>query len=436
MREEKAAHLLKEWELNFMWIPKKFAYTSLREAHQLIREITRGKAKHEVVPVFHAYNRVLAEDIISDVDIPPVSISHFDGYAVRAEDSFQASINNPILLRVVGRIYPNEEYSGEVNVWEAAYISTGCSLPAGANAVIPVELAKNKGDFIEVRQRVKPYENVIPAGADVKKGQTIFKVGHVLRAQDIKFLVDIKKWRVKVFKKPVVAIASVGSELTSRIEETDEKKFNSHGEMISILVGEAGGVPLNLGIAPDDLNAIKRLLREGLEEADIVVTVGGASVGEKDYVLEAVNQLGISKVLVRGIRVQPGRVTSLSVAEGKPIVMLPGHVQSTLVGFYLILLPLIRQMSGLASPFPFMALKARMSRKILLKGFVSFERVRFVNVTEAASSYIAEPIIGDSSLTSVVAKANGFIIIPEWKEVIEEGEDVNVHLVNGLFPLI
>lgn len=435
MREGENAHLFRECGLNFMWISKKFAYASLREAQQLIREITRGKAECEAAPVFQAYNRVLAEDIVSDVDIPPVNVSHLDGYAVRAEDSFQASINNPVLLRVVGRIYPEEEHSGEVNVGEAAYISTGANLPVGANAVIPVELVKNKGDFIMVRQRVKPYENVIPAGADVKKGETVFKVGHVLRAQDVKFLVDVKKWRVKVFKKPVVAIVSVGSELTSRIEEADKKKFNSHGEMISILVGEAGGVPLNLGVAPDDVNAIKRLLREGLERADVAVTVGGASLGEKDYVLEAVNQLGSSKVLVRGVKVQPGRVTSLSVAEGKPIVMLPGHVQSTLVGFYFILLPLIRQLAGLSPPLPSTTLKARMSREILLKEFASFRRVRFVNVTEAEGGYIAEPIMGDSSLTSVVVKANGFIIIPEGKEVVERGDAVNVRLVNGLFPL-
>ena len=418
-----------------MWFSKKFAYTSLREAHQLISEITRGKARPEVVPVFHAYNRVLAEDIISNMDIPPVSISHFDGYAVRAEDSFQASINNPILLRVISRIYPDEEHTGEVNVGEAAYISTGCKLPAGANAVIPIELAKNKGDFIEVRQRVQPYENIIPAGTDVKRGEKVFNAGHILRAQDIKFLIDMKKWRVKVFKKPVVSIISVGSELTSRIEETDKKKFYSHGMMISFMVDEAGGTPL-LSVVPDDVNAIRRLLRKGLEEADIVVTIGGASVGEKDYVWEVVNKLGAPKVIVRGIKAQPGRVTSLSMVEDKPIVMLPGHVQSTLVGFYLILLPLIRQMSGLLSPFPFMASKARISQKILLKEFVSFDRIRFVNVTKAASGYIAEPILGNSFLTSVVVKANGFIIIPQGKEVIEEGEEVNVYLVNGLFPLI
>jgi len=415
-----------------MW--KKFSYIPVEEAHQILIKTVRVETRGEIVPIHEAYNRVLAEDIISDVDIPPVNISHFDGYAVRAEDTSQASINNPVLLRVVSRIYSNEEYKGEVTVGEAAYISTGCNLPAGANAVIPVELVKTKGDFIEVRHGIQLYENVVPTGMDVKIGEAIFKGGHILRAQDIKFLVDIKKWRVKVFKRPVVAIASVGSELTNRIEETDKKKFNSHGVMISILVGEAGGVPLNLGIAPDDVNAIKRLLREGLGEADIVVTIGGASVGEKDYVWEAVNQLGTPKVIIRGIKVQPGRVTSLSVVDDKPIIMLPGHIQSTLVGFYSLLLPSIRLMSGLPVTVPYITLKAKISRKIVVKEFTPFERVRFVKVTKISEDYIAEPVIGDFSLTSVVVKANGFVVIPEGKEVVEEGEEVNVFL-KGLFPL-
>jgi molybdopterin biosynthesis enzyme len=159
-----------------MWVSKKFAYTPLREAHRLIAEITKGKTQQESVPVFHAYNRVLAEDIISDVDIPPFNISHFDGYAVRAEDTFKASVYSPVLLKVVSRIYPGEEFEGGVNAGEAVYISTGCALPAGANAVIPVEMAKNKGDYIEVLRGVQPYENVVPAGADVKGEKKFFQL--------------------------------------------------------------------------------------------------------------------------------------------------------------------------------------------------------------------------------------------------------------------
>jgi len=116
---------------------------------------------------------------------------------------------------------------------------------------------------------------------------------------------------------------SVGSELTNRVEEADVKKFNRHGLMISTMVKDAGSTPLDLGIVPDDANAIRKVLREGLKEADIVATIGGCSVGEKDYVWEAVNSLTPSATIC-GVKVQPGRVTSLGVMDGKAIVMLPG----------------------------------------------------------------------------------------------------------------
>ncbi|MEM2454384.1 MAG: molybdopterin molybdotransferase MoeA [Candidatus Bathyarchaeia archaeon] len=417
-----------------MWTSKKFAYVSLKEAYLLIREVVKEKLLEEVVPVFQAYNRVLAEDVISNVSIPPFSVSHVDGYALRSEDTIKASINNPVSLKVVGRIYLDEGYRGGVKSGEAAYISTGCALPDGADAVAPVERVRDKGDYIEVLRPLKPGENVIPAGADIKRGEKVFSVGRILHAQDVKLLMDMKKWTVKVFRKPVVAMISIGSELTNRIEEADKKKFDSHSMAISILVSEAGGVPLSMGIAPDETHAIINMLKEGLKRADIVATIGGASIGEKDYVLEAIRQIGESKIVIRGIRVQPGRVTSLCMLDGKPIVMLPGHFQSTLVGFYAVLLPLIRLFSGLEPIDSYLTVRAKLSRKMIIREFLPFERVRFVKLIRVSGDYFAEPILGNSSLVSVVTNSDGFIIIPQGKEIIEEGEEIDVHLLKGLYP--
>lgn len=414
-----------------MWKRKKFSYIPVEEAHQILMKVVRAKARREIVPVHEAYDRVLAEDMISDVDIPPFSVSHFDGYAVRAEDTYQASVNNPVFLKVVS---PVEERECKISFGEAAYILTGSQLTVGADAVIPVELAKLKGETIEIRHAIQPYENITPAGEDLKREEKAFKAGQVLRAQDVELLMELKKWKVWVFGKPITAMISVGSELTNRVEEADVKKFNSHGLMISTLIKEAGGIPLDLGIVPDDVDAVKRVLMEGLEKADIVATVGGCSVGKKDYVWEAVNSLAPSAT-IRGVKVHPGRVTSLGVVNGKAIVMLPGHVQSTLVGFYILLSPLIRLMSGLSLNIPHLTLKAVMSQKLVIKKLVPFKKVRFVKVAKADGDYIVKPILGDSSLISVVAKANGLIIIPKGKKIIEDGEEVNVHLIPGLFPI-
>lgn len=417
-----------------MWVSKKFTYVSLREARILLREVVKGRRLEESVPVFQAYNRVLAEDIISDIDIPPFPISHVDGYAVRSEDTLQASIKNPVSLKVIGRIYLDEVYKGEVKSGEAAYISTGCALPNGADAVAPVERVRERGSYIEVLRPLHPRENVIPAGADVKRGEKVFCTGHILRAQDIKLLIDLKKWIVRVFRRPVVALLSVGSELTDRFEEADKKRFDSHSAAISILIGEAGGISMNLGVVPDDINAIVSKLREGVGKADIVVTIGGASIGEKDYVLEAAKRIGESKIVIRGIKVQPGRVTSLCILNDKPVVMLPGHFQSTLVGFYAILLPLIRLLSGLEPDEPCLTVRARLARKIVIGEFLPFDRVRFVKLMRISGDYFAEPILGSSSITSVVTNSDGFIIVPHGKDILEEGEEVNVHLIKGLYP--
>lgn len=414
---------------------KRLKYMPLEEVHQLLKRAVEGRLRQESVPVFNAYKRVLAEDIVSDVDIPPFSISHFDGYAVRAEDTLQASNSNPAMLKVVGRSYLDNEYVGRVKAGEAVYVSTGCTLPDGADAVVPIELAEAEGDLIKVRRSFRVGENVVPAGADVRRGERVFPLGHVLRAQDIKFLADIGRWNVKVFKKPTVAIASIGNELTDRVEEVDGKKFNSHKLMISLLVEEAGGVPLDMGVVADDVDAIRAKLKIGLEKADIVATIGGASVGERDYVWEAANMLGAPEAVVRGIKVQPGRVTSLCMLDGKPIVMLPGHVQSTLVGFYSILLPLLHLMSGLTLEGSHVTVKAKVSRKLVVREYPAFERIRFVSLRGSWGDYVAEPVTGDSSLVSVVVKSDGFIMVPAGKDSVEEGEEVNVHFLRGLFPM-
>ncbi|MEM1551027.1 MAG: molybdopterin molybdotransferase MoeA [Candidatus Bathyarchaeia archaeon] len=416
-----------------MWVSKKFTYAPLKEVYSLIEKIVKRMVSVELVTVFEAYNRVLAEDIISDVNIPPFNVSHVDGYALKSMDTLHASISNPVPLKVIGRIYLDGGYRGRVESGEAVYISTGCALPDGADAVVPVERVRDRGGYIEVLQPLLPGENVIPAGADVKKGEKVLSVGRVLRAQDIKLLADIKRWSVKVFKRPSVALISVGSELTNRIEEADKKKFDSHSIAISILINEAGGIPINLGVVPDESSAITNALREGLEKADIVVTIGGASIGERDYVLETVKQLGEPEIMIRGIKVQPGRVTSLCVIKGKPIVMLPGHFQSTLVGFYTVLLPLIRVFIGMEPTEACLIVRARLSRKIIVREFLPFERVRFVKLVKSSEGYLAEPNLGSSSLISIVTNSDGFIIIPSGKDIIDENEWVDVHLLRGLY---
>lgn len=411
-----------------MWQKKKFDYVAIEKAHELLEQNINFHPKTELIQADQANRRILAEDIISDIDIPPFDVSHFDGYAVRAEDTRNASLRNPVRLRVVPQSH-KQEYG--INTGEAAPILTGNRLPSGADTVIPIERIKLKQEAIEIHYSAQPFEHTIPHGRDIKTAEKVLKSGHLLRPQDTKLLMDIRKWNVWVFEKPKVAVVSIGDELTNRIEEAEAKRFSSLELMISTLISEAGGIPVRTQIVPDNLAAIEHAVKKALEENEVVATIGGSSVGEKDYSWEAINSLNPS-LKIRGIKIHPGRVTSFGLIDDKPIVMLPGHVQSTIVGFFELLLPIIRILSGLLRTYQ-PTIEARMTEALAVEEFASFKRVRFVKLNEVNGHYTAKPELGDSSLTSVLVKTNGYIIINENKAMVKKGEKVRVNFIPGLF---
>jgi molybdopterin molybdotransferase len=415
---------------------RKLFYMSVDEAVKTMMTGAHIKPNFEAVPTCEAYGRVLAEGIEAPMSLPPRDSSHFDGYAIRSEDTLHASVASPVFLRVIGRIYPGERALKKVNPGEAYYITTGAFLPEGTNTVIAVEATViDERATIRINKTVQSSEHVIPAGKDVKKGEIILKKGHVLRAQDNGLLIALRISKVKVVKRPVVAIISTGDELTDRIETDPIKVVSSHSLIVSKLVMEAGGVPVDLGIAPDNIIRISEKIGEGLRKADMILTIGGCSAGEKDFVTRAIDSMGKPGVMVHGIKRKPGRVSGLGIINGKPIVMLPGLIQSTIVGFHVFALPLIRLASGLPTTNSLPAITAKIAEEVSFKSFTPFQQVTFVKIKRAQDGFIAEPILGDSSLLSIPVKASGFIVTPEHKSIIKKWEEVEVHLIPGLFPL-
>jgi molybdopterin molybdotransferase len=414
--------------MTHLWQQKKFSYLSIEKVHQLLKRKINVAVEPELIPVKEAYGRIIAENVTSDVNIPAFDVSHFDGYAVRAEDTSIASLRKPVLLKVVCQ---KDSTNCGIDVGETAPILTGHRMPLGANAVVPVENTMLKEDAIKIHQSVQPFQRVVRAGRDVEAGEEIVTAGHFLRHQDVKLLMDIKKWKIWVFKKPRIAVVSIGDELTNRIEESDLKKFSSLEVMISTLIEEVGGNPLNMQITPDKLSAITQTIEKALEKTDIVVTIGGSSVGDKDHTWEAINSLNPT-LRIRGIKVHPGRVTSLALINNKPIVMLAGHVQSTIVGFFAVLLPIIQMMTK-RTPTIEPTVEARMAQELLVEEFIPFKTVRFVKLKEEKGHYIAEPVLGDSSLTNVLVKADGFVIVEEKKTIVKKGAKVRVHFLPGEF---
>ncbi len=414
---------------------RKLNYVTPAEALRQVIRIIRPKAlDSESAQTSDTFGRVLAEDVIAPMDLPERDCSRFDGFAVRAKDTYGASSDTPVLLRVKGEIQLGERVSCELHEEETCKVPTGGSLPKGADAVVMEEQVVPSGrTSIQICDPLRVGENVIPRGEDVKRGERILSKGRILRAQDEGLLAALGVKAVKIVRRPIVPIISSGNELVEDIEEKkDGKTIQSHSHTIARLVTRLGGIPVDMGITPDDVSITREKIVEGLEKGDLLITIGGCSVGDRDYVPDAINQSEDSMVIVHGIKRRPGRVSGVGVVRGKPIVMLPGHIQSTLVGFYTFAIPLMRMLSGISEENHLAAIKARMSEEVVFDGSGEFERVVLVRFEKRSGDWLARPIMGDSSLLRTLVEADGFVIAPPGKTVLERDEEVDVNLVPGL----
>ena len=202
--------------------------------------------------------------------------------------------------------------------------------------------------------------------------------------------------------------------------------------MITKLVEEAGGTSEILEIAPDDAPKICLRIKEGLAVADVLMTIGGASIGERDFIADAINSLGKPGIVFHGLKISPGRVAGFGIIDEKPVIILPGLIQSTYVGFRVLVLPLIRIISGVNQIDSQYLLKAQLQSSVHYKKFLPFRKVTFVKISKMKGKFLAEPITGISSMISVLVKADGFIIVPENIAFLENGKEVEIYL----FPFL
>jgi molybdenum cofactor synthesis domain-containing protein len=415
-----------------------FTYLTPQEAIDAItKAMPFRRLGSERILVSNAYGRIVAEDIVAEVNLPPHDMSHFDGYAIRAEDTKEASVQNPLHLTVIGKLYPGQTPEYEVRKGEAVYVTTGSFLPKGANTIVAVEATKRtQRTQIEVRSTVPPHEHVIRCGSDIKQGVTLFRERHKLRAQDLSILATLRVEQITVVKTPVVAIICVGDELADVVHSSEPGKVvNSLRYSVSAMIQESGGHPVYLGITPDNMDQLKKKIIEGIAIADIVLLIGGSSMGEKDITAAAINSVGNPGIIVHGLKRKPGRVSGFAMVQDKPIVVLPGLCHSTVVGFYTLALPLLSVMSGLTASDTQLVVNATLTQQITFTSFLPFEQVTFVHLKRTSEGYLAEPYIGASSSYHALVRSNAFIITPPGTTMVPSGEDVDVHLLPSLFVL-
>jgi molybdopterin molybdotransferase len=393
----------------------------------------------ERVPILEALGRVLAEEIISDIDIPPFDNSAMDGYAVRSQDVATATPASPVRLAVVDAVAAGYVADRDVQPGTGIRIMTGAPLPDGADAVVPVE---DTDDFdrprevrlvapaseIEVRVAVAPGDHVRPSGEDVRRGERVMEPGRVIRAQEIGVLASLGHETALVHRRPKVAILATGDELLEICEPLRPGKIRNSNEYTNAaLVARTGGIPLRLGIARDTKADLIAKVRAGLEQgADLFLTSGGVSVGDYDVVKDVLGTEG--HIEFWQVRMKPGKPLAFGLLRGDvPLLGLPGNPVSAMVSFEQFARPAILKMMGhtlLSKP----TIEAILDGPVINSGRRGFLRVI---VTRRADGYHARTTgeQGSGVLTSM-AKANGLAIVPEDVTRVEAGSPISVQMLD------
>jgi molybdopterin molybdotransferase len=367
---------------------------------------------------------VLAENVNSPEAVPSFDNSAVDGYAVKASDTRGASDSSPVMLNVKGVIAAGQVSPIQLHPGDAIRIMTGAPLPVGADAVVKVEQTGRRDDGrIDVCASVDAGENCRRAGDDLRKGQLVFPRGRRLRPYDIGVLASIGKTRVRVVRKPRVALLATGDELLAINEPLSPGKIRSSTSYaLKAQLHEWNMETLDLGIARDTPEDTRSKLEEAVA-ADIALTTGGVSMGEFDYVRTTLESMGID-IKFWKVRQKPGKPLVFGTAKGRLFFGLPGNPASSLVCFEVYVRPAIERMSGLPNPQPW-RLRARLTEAVVKKpGLRAFLRARWFRDGEVLK---VTPMQQQSSGTlSPMALSNGLIDLDEESTGAGAGEEVTV----------
>lgn len=386
----------------------------------------------ELVRVDRSVGRVLGDHVIANQFIPQTDRAAMDGYAVRSSDVQDASEANPVVLQLVGESEVGETCKIRVQVNQAVAVATGSSVPSGANAVVMVERTKIlPGRKVSVFSSAAHGQNISKRGEDVKPRTLVLNRGRRIRHEDIGILKALGVERIRVVRRPRMAVISTGNELTKLSKHhRPDKIVDINRSILSGMIGELGCVPVDVGLARDDEKEILALLKKALRSCDALIVTAGSSVGEKDLVPRCVNRLGRPGMLVHGVAMRPAMPTGLAVVDGKPILSLPGFPISAIFGFRVFVRPLIARLLGseeIVDPVVRAVLKERISNS---PGFRAFVRV---TLRRTLDGLVAEPLkIQRSSVLMSLVAANGIVTVQEDVAVIEAGQEVEVAVIGEI----
>jgi molybdopterin molybdotransferase len=417
---------------------------SVEEALQKILDAV-NVLEAESVPIMESLGQVLAEDIISDINVPPWDNSAFDGYAVRAEDTRGASEKTPKTLKVIDTVIAGGISQKEVVPGTAIRIMTGAPLPRGADSVVQFEDtddAKNKDassnqspEQVNVFTETKTGQSIRHAGEDISRGKIVLKKGTVIRPAEIGLAASMGRNRLEVIRRPVVAVLSTGDELVEIDKPlTEGKIYNSNTYSIASLVKRYGCIPKILGIARDNEKELVKKLKQA-QDADMLLTTGGVSMGDYDMVKDILARDG--EMVFWKVRVKPGKPLAFGKIKGKdkngkaksiPHLGLPGNVTSCMVSFELFVRPALLKMMGKSN-----LLKPTVTA--IIENTVKNDAGRRIYdraIIEKRDGHYYARLTGPqgSGILTSMSLANGLVLIPEETEMVNKGDTVQVLMLD------
>jgi len=372
------------------------------------------KPEPETIPVEDSLDRITAEAVFARLSSPHYHASAMDGVAVRSKDTYGAMETSPKALKI------NDQYLP---------VDTGHPLPPGFDAVIMIEdIHQVDEETIEITAAAAPWQHVRPMGEDIVATELIIPVNHLIGPEDIGAMLAGGIWQVKVRKKPVVTIIPTGSELVQPGEVPAGGKiieFNSR--FFSGLVTRWGGEAHPHDIVKDEYELIKKALLSAVEKSDLVIINAGSSAGSRDYTSAIIEEVG--ELLAHGLAIKPGKPTVLGMVNKKPVVGVPGYPVSAFFVMDLVVKPLLYELQSLPVPER-PRIKAVMSRRVV-SSFKAQEFLR-VKLGQVGEKMIATPLARGAGVITSLVRADGFVRVPQLKEGLETGEEVQVELVKDL----
>lgn len=388
----------------------------------------------EVVPVLESVGRAAAADLVSDMDVSPFAHSAMDGFALRAEQIASASEETPVELDVIAEIPAGSTYEGPIEDGQCVRIMTGAPLPDMADSVVKYEIVGvvtgdgKPGSRVSFTAPTSVGSNVRAAGEEAREGEVIVHTGDIINPAGVGFLAGCGVMEAPVYKRPRVAVISIGSELVNPPAKPGPGQIrNSNAFAMAACVHEAGGIADIYPIVEDTQEALAAVVKEAAQSHDFVLTTGGASNGDFDFIKPVVDSLGT--LLMTTVNMRPGKAQTFGLVDGIPVFGLPGNPAAAYMGFHVLIRPALRKMQGF-SHYELPVIKAKLASDLRKK---DSRRIytRAVLTKNEQGELIAAPSKNQSSgLFGPLQKSNCVIVLPEGLESKVAGDEVDCVLLD------